>query len=67
MPLSSGEALRNIQIKIINDEELNTLELMMAGRDYPVKEIYGYKLKSDYCYRAISNELFEICQKKDIF
>lgn len=60
MPLSNNPQLRVVQEKIINGEPLTISDKRIAGRDHPIKEIYGYQLKSDYAYRAVSYELYEM-------
>ena len=60
MPLSSNEDLRKVQEKIINGEGLSFKEKIIAGRDHIIKEINGYKLKSDHVYRAVSIQLLNI-------
>lgn len=60
MPLSNNPQLRVVQEKIINGEPLTISDKRIAGRDHPIKEIYGYQLKSDHAYRAVSYELYEM-------
>lgn len=62
MPLSNNPKLKEIQEKILLGKDLTIADKLLAGRDHPVKEIAGYKLKPDHCYRAINKELFEIYQ-----
>ena len=59
MPLSQDIELRSIQQKILNNYELTISEKRRIGRDNPVQEIDGYKLKPDCVYRAVSKELYE--------
>lgn len=59
MPLSNDPELRLIQEKVINGISLNLKEKILLGRDYPVRQIDGYELKSDCVYRAISEELYQ--------
>lgn len=59
LELSSDRNLRIVQEKVLNNEDLNMREKLMLGRDHPVKEIDGYKLKSDCAYRAVSKDLLE--------
>lgn len=66
MPLSNKPELREIQDKILHGQELNLSEKLKAGRDHPVKEINGIPLKPDFCYRAISKELYELYQKEGL-
>lgn len=63
MPLSNDPRLRQVQEKIINGEELTTGDKLLAGRDHPVKTLYGYDFKPNYAYRAISNEAYEAYKK----
>ena len=60
MPLSNNPQLRAVQEKIINGEQLTISDKRIAGRDHPIKEIYGYQLKPDHAYRAVSYELYEM-------
>ena len=64
MPLSNDPIFREIQEKVIKGEPLTIVEKVKNGRDHPVKELYGYQLKPDHCYRAVSAELFEIYKKQ---
>ncbi len=63
MPLSNDERKRNAQEKILKGEQLNVFEKIMVGRDHPTKELFGYQLKPDHCYRAISRDLLEKYKK----
>ena len=63
MPLSNDELKRTVQEKILKGEQLNISEKRIAGRDHPKKNLFGYQLKPDHCYRAISKELLEIYKK----
>ena len=63
MPLSNDERKRTVQEKILKGEQLNISEKRIAGRDHPKKNLFGYQLKPDHCYRAISKELLEIYKK----
>lgn len=60
MSLSNNPQLRAVQEKIINGEQLTISDKRIAGRDHPIKEIYGYQLKPDHAYRAVSYELYEM-------
>ena len=60
MPLSNNPQLRAVQEKIINGEQLTISDKRIAGRDHPIKKIYGYQLKPDHAYRAVSYELYEM-------
>lgn len=63
MPLSKDERLRKIQEKVSRGENLNILEKRLVGRDHPTKELFGYQLKPDHCYRTISRDLLEVYKK----
>lgn len=61
MPLSNDQELRKIQERILNGCDLSEFTLkekVYAGRDHPIKEVNGYKLKSNHVYRAINKELY---------
>lgn len=64
MPLSNDPKLKQVQEKLLRGESLSIFDKMIAGRDHPVKEINGYQLKPDHCYRAISEKLFNIYKEK---
>ena len=63
LPLSSNEAERIVQEKIINGEELSILERIRL-RDGAVTNLNEYNLKSDHIYRATSyNALVDYINK----
>ena len=59
MPLSGEEELRKAQEKVLHNESLTLREKVLLGRDHPVKEIDGYKLRPDCVYRAVSKKMYE--------
>lgn len=59
LELSSDKNLKVAQEKVLNNEPLTFKDKLILGRDHPVKEINGYKLKSDYAYRAVSQSTYE--------
>lgn len=60
MPLSEDSKRREAEEKFLKGEKLTSSDLLKLGRDHTVKEIDGYHLKSNCCYRAISFELYNI-------
>lgn len=60
LPLSNDEEIKTAQIKILNKEELTTREKVILGRDHPVKEVLGYKLKPDHAYRVVSKDTLDL-------
>lgn len=66
MPLSNRPNLRIAQEKVLRNEELSLGEKLIIGRDHPIKELNGYKLKKDHAYRAVSKELFDIYKQTGI-
>lgn len=61
MPLSSDPKIRMAQERYARGERFSTL----LGRDQSKikKELGKYKCKSNYCYRAISQETYELYKK----
>ncbi len=64
MPLSNDLKLKAVQEKILRGEPLTVMEKVIAGRDQTFKELAGYKLKPDHCYRAVSEKMFKLYQEK---
>lgn len=64
MSLSNNPKLKEVQEKMLRGESLSISDKMVAGRDHPIKEINGYQLKPDHCYRAINEKLFNIYKEK---
>lgn len=60
MPLASDESMKQAQLKALNNQKLTVSEGIILGKDHPIKEYAGYKLKPNHVYRAISEELFNI-------
>ena len=62
MPLSSNPEIRTAQERYARGERFPTL----LGRDQSKikKELGKYQCKSNYCYRAISPEIYELYQKQ---
>lgn len=64
MPLSNDPKLKAVQEKILRGEPLSVMEKVTAGRDQTIKDLAGYKLKQDHCYRAVSEKMFQLYQAK---
>lgn len=64
MPLSNDPKLKAVQEKILRGEPLSVMEKVTAGRDQTIRDLAGYKLKSDHCYRAVSEKMFQLYQEK---
>ena len=60
MPLSNNEKIRIAQQKLLNGEALSLADKLVIGRDQTIRNIAGYKFRSDCAYRAINQELLEI-------
>lgn len=61
MPLSNDPVKRQIQEKMVRGEQLSAMEVVKLGnRDRVIKKIGDYECKPNCCYRAISEEAFEI-------
>ena len=60
MPLSNNPELAEAQRKVLSRASLTMHDRLILGRDHPVKELCGYELKPDHCYRAISRNTFDI-------
>lgn len=59
MPLSNEPKLRAVQEKILRGEMLSVMEKVVAGRDHTIRDLTGYKLKPDHCYRAVSERTYQ--------
>lgn len=64
MQLSSNSERKIAQEKLLNGETLSLKEKMILGRDHPIKEINGYKLKPNCAYRAIRKKTFDLYKEK---
>lgn len=60
MSLSNDPQRRAIQEKYLRGEALGVMEKAKLGRDNPVKEIDGYELKPDHCYRAVKQHIYDL-------
>lgn len=56
MPLSNDERVKNIQLKLLNNEKISAFESVILGRDRITKSFGDYNTKSDHVYRVISND-----------
>lgn len=63
MPLSNNQDLYIAQVKYEKGEKLPAFFLFGRDQSMIKKEIGGYQCKSNYCYRAISQENYEIYKK----
>ena len=63
MPLATDPKFRRLQDKIANGESLSMFE-RASFRDKTYKNIGDYECKPNYCYRAISKEVYDIYKEK---
>ena len=61
MPGTSDPELIQIYQKLANGEKLNLREsVKLPGHDHPVKVLGDYECKPNCCYRAVSQETYEL-------
>ena len=63
MPLATDPKFRRLQDKMANGESLSMFE-RASFRDKTYKNIGDYECKPNYCYRAISKEVYDIYKEK---
>ena len=63
MPLATDPKFRRLQDKMANGESLSMFE-RASFHDKTYKNIGDYECKPNYCYRAISKEVYDIYKEK---
>lgn len=61
--LSNNPKRRELQERILRKENITLFEKSYVGRDNVIKEIDGYILKPDHCYRCVNEELYQKYQE----